>query len=89
VTNSKLEDGGRIRRLSLFGGGDPQLMAGGISRALMTTAMGLTTAIPLLILHSLAKMRSEGLIEILEEQAAGLVARHAEAGNRRADDLAA
>ena len=60
--------------MSLFGSGDPQLMAGGISQALMTTAMGLSAAIPLLLLHSLARSRSESLLEILEEQAAGLVA---------------
>ncbi len=63
--------------MSLFGSGDPQLMAGGISSALMTTAMGLCTAIPLLLLHSLARSRSEALVEILEEQAAGLVAEQA------------
>ncbi|MBK5921477.1 hypothetical protein CCR80_10595 [Rhodothalassium salexigens] len=63
--------------MALFGAGDPQLMAGGISQALVTTMLGLMAAIPLLILHALAKGRSDTLVEILEEQSAGLVAEHA------------
>ena len=66
--------------MSLFGAGDPQLMAGGISQALVTTMLGLMAAIPLLVLHSIAKGRSDQLAEILEEQAAGMVAEHAGRG---------
>lgn len=60
--------------ITLFGSGDARLMAGGISQALVTTALGLSTAIPILLLHSIANSRSRILIELLEEQAAGIVA---------------
>jgi biopolymer transport protein ExbB len=65
-----------FQAITLFGTGDPQLMAGGISQALVTTALGLTVAIPLLFLHSLAAAKSRGLVNILEEQGAGLLAEH-------------
>ncbi|MDX2142190.1 MAG: MotA/TolQ/ExbB proton channel family protein [Rhodospirillaceae bacterium] len=60
--------------ITLFGSGDPKMMAGGISQALVTTVQGLVTAIPLLLLHSLATGRSRAVVEILEEQSAGIVA---------------
>ncbi|GAB6058514.1 MotA/TolQ/ExbB proton channel family protein [Desulfonatronum parangueonense] len=65
-----------FQAITLFGTGDPQLMAGGISQALVTTALGLSVAIPLLFLHSLAAAKSRGLVNILEEQGAGLLADH-------------
>lgn len=68
-----------FQAITLYGTGDPKLMAGGISQALVTTVIGLTVAIPLLLLHSVLTSRSEALVEILEEQAAGVVARRAEA----------
>ncbi len=61
-----------------YGSGDPKLMAGGISTALVTTVQGLVVAIPLLFLHSLLTTRSRALIRILDEQAAGLLARSLE-----------
>lgn len=64
--------------ITLFGSGDPKMMAGGISQALVTTVQGLVTAIPLLILHSLATGRSRAVVEILEQQSAGIVAERAE-----------
>ncbi len=63
-----------FQSISLFGTGDPKLMAGGISQALVTTVMGLVTAIPLLFLHTLLVSRSRTLIQILDEQSAGVVA---------------
>ncbi len=63
--------------ITLFGSGDARLMAGGISQALVTTALGLSTAIPILLLHSIANSRSRILVELMEEQAAGIVAEHA------------
>ena len=65
--------------ITLFGTGDPKLMAGGISQALVTTALGLIVAVPILLLHTLAHARSRAIREILEVQSAGLLARHAEA----------
>jgi biopolymer transport protein ExbB len=67
-----------FQAITLFGTGDPKLMAGGISQALVTTVLGLTVAIPLVLLHSYVASRSKALIEVLEEQSAGIVARQAE-----------
>ena len=70
-----------FQALTLFGTGDPKLMAGGISQALVTTMLGLIVAIPLVFLHSVLTSWSGTLIEVLEEQSAGLIARHAERPN--------
>lgn len=67
-----------FQAITLFGTGNPKLMAGGISQALMTTVMGLVVAIPLVLLYSLVAAKSRGLVEILEEQSAGMIARHSE-----------
>ncbi len=74
-----------FQMITLFGTGDPRMMASGISMALMTTVLGLVVAIPLTIIHSLLHSRSRGLIQILEEQAAGIIARLAERRHGRAD----
>jgi len=70
-----------FQQITLFGTGDPRMMAGGISAALITTTQGLIVAIPLTILHSLLQSRSRSLIQILEEQAAGIISRLAEKYN--------
>ncbi len=67
-----------FQAITLFGTGDPKMMAGGISVALVTTMLGLWVAIPLVLLHALVSNTSKGVIEILEEQAAGLIAKRAE-----------
>ena len=67
-----------FQAITLFGTGDPKLMAGGISQALITTVLGLVVAIPILLLHAVAATRSREIVQILEEQAAGLLAAHAE-----------
>ncbi len=69
-----------FQAITLFGTGDPRLMAGGISQALVTTVLGLAVAIPLVLLYSVVAGRSRALIEVLEEQSAGIVARKAESG---------
>nr|WP_305909766.1 MotA/TolQ/ExbB proton channel family protein [Methylomarinum sp. Ch1-1]MDP4522701.1 MotA/TolQ/ExbB proton channel family protein [Methylomarinum sp. Ch1-1] len=66
-----------FQSISLFGTGDPKLMASGISQALVTTMLGLCVAIPLLFLHSLVASRSRMLVQILDEQSAGIVSRRA------------
>ena len=71
-----------FQSITLFGTGDPKLMAGGISQALITTVLGLVCAIPLLLLHNLVATRSKGLVQILEEQSAGMVASRAEKGGK-------
>lgn len=63
-----------FQAITLFGTGDPRTMAGGISQALVTTALGLIVAVPLLLLHTFAAARSREIRQILEEQSAGLVA---------------
>ncbi len=67
-----------FQAITLFGTGDPKMMAGGISEALVTTMLGLFVAIPLVLLHALVSNTSQGVVQILEEQATGLIARRAE-----------
>jgi len=67
-----------FQAITLFGTGDPKLMAGGISTALMTTVLGLCVAIPTVLLHAMVAGRSKRLIQVLEEQAAGMIAERAE-----------
>lgn len=67
-----------FQAITLFGTGDPKLMAGGISEALVTTMLGLIVAIPLVFLHSGLKSMSKRIVEILEEQSAGIIAKRAE-----------
>jgi len=67
-----------FQAITLFGAGDPKMMAGGISEALVTTMLGLMIAIPLVLLHALLASSTKRIIEILDEQSAGLIARQAE-----------
>jgi len=71
-----------FQTITMWGTGEPKLMAGGISQALVTTVQGLVAAIPLLLLHSVTSGRARSLQHILEEQSAGLVARRAEQNQR-------
>ncbi|GAB3022434.1 MotA/TolQ/ExbB proton channel family protein [Bowmanella dokdonensis] len=68
-----------FQTITLFGTGDPKVMAGSISMALVTTAQGIIAALPLILLHSIVAGRSKSIMHILDEQAAGIVAAHAEA----------
>ena len=70
--------------ITLFGTSDPKLMAGGISQALVTTVLGIVAAIPLLFAHSVVVARSKRVIQILEQQSIGLIARVQEAQRKRA-----
>lgn len=67
-----------FQSITLFGAGDPKLMAGGISEALVTTVCGLVVAIPIVLLHTAAASKAKRVEEILEEQSAGMVARKIE-----------
>lgn len=69
-----------FQAITLYGTGDPQIMASGISEALVTTVLGLIAAIPLLLLHAFASGAAKRVTQILEEQAAGIIAEHAESG---------
>jgi biopolymer transport protein ExbB len=64
--------------ITLYGAGDPKMMAGGISQALMTTVEGLVVAIPMVLLHTIVSGQSRKIINILQSQSAGLVAQHTE-----------
>jgi biopolymer transport protein ExbB len=71
-----------FQAISLFGTGDPKLMAGGISQALVTTVLGLVVAIPLLFSHSIIAYLSRSMIQRLDEQCAGVLARSVEQQER-------
>ena len=55
------------------GAGNPGLLAGGISEALLTTAAGLCVAIPTLVVHRALLSRAESLIDELEELSSDLL----------------
>lgn len=74
-----------FQAITLYGTGDPKLMAGGISQALVTTVLGLVVAIPLLFLHGLVAARSKALIQVLEQQSAGLMALHLGSQERKGE----
>jgi biopolymer transport protein ExbB len=66
--------------ITLVGTGDPKMMASGISEALVTTMLGLFVAIPLVLIHAFVSSGRKEIVEVLEEQSAGMVARRAEGG---------
>jgi len=67
-----------FQAITLFGTGDPKLMAGGISTALVTTVLGLVVAIPTTLLYALLNTRSKAIVSVLQEQSAGVIAERAE-----------
>lgn len=67
-----------FQTITLFGTGDPRMMAGSISMALVTTAQGIIAALPLILTHSIVASRSKTIVHILDEQTAGIIATHAE-----------
>ena len=67
-----------FQQITLFGTGDPKIMAGSISMALVTTALGLIAALPLILVHAIVASRSKSVLHILDEQSAGIIAAHAE-----------
>jgi biopolymer transport protein ExbB len=73
---------GTFQAITLFGTGDPKLMAGGISQALITTVLGLCAAIPLLLSHSFLTSRVSSLSKLIGEQSLALLAEKAEADNK-------
>ena len=64
-----------FQSITLFGTGDPKLMAGGISQALVTTVLGLVAAIPLVLIHSFLFGKANNLTRIFEEQILGMLSR--------------
>ena len=70
-----------FQSITLFGTGDPRTMSSGISQAMVTTQMGLSVAIPIVLLHTIVSGTSSRLVQVLDEQGAGLIAQLAEQRN--------
>ncbi|VFQ46288.1 MotA/TolQ/ExbB proton channel family protein [Desulfoluna butyratoxydans] len=58
--------------IHIAGTGDPRMMSGGISTALITTMLGLAVAIPIMLLHTVLNRRVEHIIGDMEEKAVAL-----------------
>jgi biopolymer transport protein ExbB len=59
--------------ITLHGTGDPRMMSGGISEALVTTMLGLSVAIPIMLAHTLLNRAVDNHIGQMEEKAVALV----------------
>jgi biopolymer transport protein ExbB len=66
------------------GSSDPKLMATGIGQAMIATVLGLGIAIPLLFANAALGSLSDGLVQVLDEQSTGILARQIE---RRKSEL--
>jgi biopolymer transport protein ExbB len=73
-----------FQQITVYGAGDPTIMAGGISMALMTTVQGIVAAIPCILMHAWVKSKSDNIIHIMEEQATGIIAKKSEASSSKA-----
>jgi len=58
--------------ITLFGTGDPRVMSGGISEAMVTTMLGLAAAIPILLIHTFLRRRVDHIVGDMEEKAIAL-----------------
>ncbi|OHV11817.1 MotA/TolQ/ExbB proton channel family protein [Kushneria phosphatilytica] len=67
---------GTFQSITVFGSGDPRVMAGGISQALVTTVVGLIVAIPLLFAHTALSSRSRRLMNLVEGRASAALAEY-------------
>jgi len=70
-----------FQAITMFGAGDPKMMAGGISEALVTTMLGLMTAAPLVLLYAFISTSRKRILSTLMGQSAGLVAMRIEDPN--------
>ncbi len=59
--------------ITYYGTGDPRMMSGGISEALVTTMLGLTVAIPIMLAHTFLSRRVETQISCMEEKSVAFV----------------
>jgi biopolymer transport protein ExbB len=60
-------------QIMVAGTGNANLLAGGISEALLTTAAGLSVAIPALIMHRYFQRKITSLIVAMEQESLKLV----------------
>ena len=58
--------------ITLYGTGDPRMMSGGISEALVTTMLGLAVAIPIMLVHTFLRRNVDHIIGDMEEKAVAL-----------------
>jgi biopolymer transport protein ExbB len=58
--------------ITLYGTGDPKMMSGGISEALVTTEVGLVVAIPIMLFHTVLSRRADHVVGDMEEKAIAL-----------------
>jgi biopolymer transport protein ExbB len=70
-----------FQQITLFGTGDPKIMAGSISMALVTTAQGLIAALPLIFVHAIVASQAKSVTSLLDLQSAGIIAAHSEKEN--------
>jgi biopolymer transport protein ExbB len=63
-----------FQAITLFGTGDPKTMANGISEALVTTMLGLMTAIPATFMAAIMANYAKNILTVLEEQSTGMIA---------------
>lgn len=59
--------------ITVFGSGDPRLMAGGISEALITTQLGLAVALPIMMIHHYLERRVDRIVDDMEEKGMALL----------------
>ena len=59
--------------ITQHGTGDPRMMSGGISEALVTTMLGLSVAIPIMLAHTLLNRAVDKHIGQMEEKAVALI----------------
>lgn len=62
-----------FQMITLYGTGDPKIMSGGISEALITTQYGLIVAIPIILVHGYFQGRIDRIVGLLEEKGMMLV----------------
>ena len=75
-----------FQAITLFGTGDPKLMAGGISQALVTTVLGLCAAIPLLLSHSLLSSQVTKITKTVGEQFLAVIATKVKSESKQETD---
>jgi biopolymer transport protein ExbB len=80
---------GTFEIITEFGTGDPRMLSGGISEALITTQLGLIVAIPMLLIGNLLDRMAQGVLDRLELAALTVINRvGAELGPRELEEAA-
>ena len=62
-----------FQMLTIYGTGDPRMMSGGISEALVTTQYGLITSIPIILAHGWLQGRIDRIVTTIEEKSMMLI----------------